>query len=203
MSKTISVAEPVSRLVEALRKLPGLGPKSAQRVAYYLLQADAEQVKALTEAITSVKQQVTLCAVCFNVTNLEKCSICGDPERDPSVLCVVEKPMDILPMERTRAFNGLYHVLHGTISPADGIGPDQLKVRELLLRLQDGTVKEAIMATNPNVEGEATALYLNRLLVPMGVRVTRLARGLPFGSDLEYADEATLTSAIEHRRNLG
>ncbi|MBI2853461.1 MAG: recombination protein RecR [Chloroflexi bacterium] len=198
----MSLTEPVARLVDALHKLPGIGPKSAQRLAYYLLQADKEQVKALSEAITMVKEKVSLCSVCFNIADSEKCEVCRDPQRDASMICVVEKPMDVLPIERTKVYKGLYHVLHGTIAPTEGIGPDQLRVRELLARLRDGTVKEVMLATNPNVEGEATAMYLQKQIGAMGVRVTRLARGLPFGADLEYTDDVTLTGAIQRREQI-
>lgn len=200
--QSISLTEPVARLVDALHKLPGIGPKSAQRLAYYLLQADKEQVKALSEAITMVKEKVSLCSVCFNIADSEKCEVCRDPQRDASMICVVEKPMDVLPIERTKVYKGLYHVLHGTIAPTEGIGPDQLRVRELLARLRDGTVKEVMLATNPNVEGEATAMYLQKQIGAMGVRVTRLARGLPFGADLEYTDDVTLTGAIQRREQI-
>lgn len=195
-------AEPVARLVAALNRLPGIGPKSAQRLAYHLLQADQQQVKELSEAIALLKQQITLCSVCLNISDAETCGICRNPARDVSQVCVVEKPMDILPLERTKAFKGLYHVLHGTLAPAEGVGPDQLRIKELLARLEAGAVKEVILATNPNVEGEATALYLQRLIAPLGIRVTRLARGLPFGADLEYTDEVTLTGALEGRQQL-
>ncbi|MBI2858863.1 MAG: recombination protein RecR [Chloroflexi bacterium] len=195
-------AEPVARLVAALHRLPGIGPKSAQRLAYYLLQADAQVSIELAEAISRLKQQITLCQVCLNISDAEKCAVCRDPGRDRSMVCVVEKPMDILPIERTRVFTGLYHVLHGTIAPSEGIGPDQIRVKELLARLQDGIVKEVILATNPNVEGEATALYIQRLIAPLNIKVTRLARGLPFGADLEYTDEVTLTGALQGRQQL-
>ncbi|MBI2957510.1 MAG: recombination protein RecR [Chloroflexi bacterium] len=198
-----STAEPVARLIAALHRLPGVGPKSAQRLAYYLLQADQQQVTELAEAITLLKQQITLCSTCLNISDAETCVICRDPKRDVAQICVVEKPMDILPLERTKAFKGLYHVLHGTIAPSEGIGPDQIKIKELLARLQDSTVREVILATNPNVEGEATALYLQRIMSPFGIRITRLARGLPFGADLEYTDEVTLTGALEGRQQLG
>lgn len=195
-------AEPVVRLVAALSKLPGIGPKSAQRLAYFLLQADQQQVKELSEAIGLLKQQVSLCFVCLNISDAETCAVCRNMNRDTSQICVVEKPMDILPLERTQAFKGLYHVLHGTLAPAEGVGPDQIRIKELLARLQAGTVREVILATNPNVEGEATALYLQRLIAPLGIKVTRLARGLPFGADLEYTDEVTLTGALEDRQEL-
>jgi len=190
----------MSRLIEELHKLPGIGPKSAQRLAYFLLRAPREQALALAEAITAVKDKVTLCSICQNITDTDPCIICQDSGRDRSKLCVVEKPLDILSLERTRGFHGLYHVLHGVLSPVEGIGPEDIKVKELMVRLKDGTVGEVILATNPNLEGEATAMYLNRLISPLGIKVTRLARGLPFGSDLEYADEVTLTRALEGRQ---
>ncbi|MBI4235743.1 MAG: recombination protein RecR [Chloroflexi bacterium] len=202
MKQPVATIQPIARVVQALSGLPGLGPKSAQRLAYFLLQADHGQVKELAEAIADLKGAVSLCSVCFNISDAETCRICGDPHRDTSQICVVEKPLDILPLERTRVFKGLYHVLHGAIAPSDGIGPDQLRITELLGRLGAGTVQEVVVATNPNVEGEATALYLQRQIAPLGIRVTRLARGLPFGADLEYADDVTLTSAIEGRREL-
>ena len=195
-------AEPVARLIEALHKLPGIGPKSAQRLAYYILQADQQQIRDLAEAISAVKAKVSLCSICWNISDADTCHICRDSRRDASLVCVVEKPMDILPLERTRAYRGVYHALHGTIAPSEGIGPDQLKVKELLFRLRTGDVREVILATNPNVEGEATALYLQRLISPLGIKISRLARGLPFGADLEYTDEVTLTSALEGRQEL-
>ena len=195
-------AEPVARLIEALHKLPGIGPKSAQRLAYYILQADQQQIRDLAEAISAVKAKVSLCSICWNISDADTCHICRDSRRDASLVCVVEKPMDILPLERTRAYRGVYHALHGTIAPSEGIGPDQLKVKELLFRLRTGGVREVILATNPNVEGEATALYLQRLISPLGIKISRLARGLPFGADLEYTDEVTLTSALEGRQEL-
>jgi recombination protein RecR len=198
-----SAAAPVARLIEELHKLPGVGPKSAQRLTYYLLRAPQEEAKALAEAILEVKEKITFCSICQNVTDRDPCLICADSERDASLICVVEEPLDILALERTRSYNGLYHVLHGVISPMDGVGPEHLKVEELLERLKGSTVQEVILATNPNLEGEATAMYLGRLLRPLGVRVTRLARGLPSGADLEYADDLTLTRALEGRQEMG
>ena len=195
-------AAPVAHLIEELHRLPGIGPKSAQRLAYHLLRAPKEEAQALAEAIIEVKERIKLCSVCQNTTDIEPCLICADGSRDRTVVCVVEEPLDILAIERTRAFKGLYHVLHGAISPMEGIGPEQLKVRELLERLRDGSVREVIMATNPNLEGEATAMYVSQLLQPLGVRVTRLARGLPMGGDLEYADDLTLSRALENRQEL-
>ena len=195
-----SLAEPVARLVRELSKLPGIGPKSAQRLTYYLLRSPDEEAKTLAEAILTLKEKISLCSICFNITDCDPCSICQDKERDYSIICVVEKPSDIMPLERTGKYNGVYHVLHGTINPAEGRGPEELKIKELLSRLQNGAVKEVILATNPNVEGETTALYLQRLIVPLGIRVSRLARGLPFGAELEYADDMTLSQALEGRQ---
>ena len=195
-------AAPVARLIDELHRLPGIGPKSAQRLAYHLLRATKEEAQALADAITEVKERISLCTLCQNTTDINPCLICTDEARDRSLICVVEEPLDILAVERTRGYKGLYHVLHGSISPMDGIGPEQLKVRELLERLRDGTVTEVIMATNPNLEGEATAMYVSRLLQPMGLRVTRLARGLPMGGDIEYADDLTLARALENRQDV-
>jgi len=202
MDVTPSAAAPVVRLIEEFHKLPGVGPKSAQRLTYYLLRAPQEEARALAQAILEVKEKITFCSVCQNVTDRDPCLICANDERDSSLICVVEEPLDILALERTRSYNGLYHVLHGVISPMDGVGPEHLKVEELLERLKGGAVQEVILATNPNLEGEATAMYLSRLLRPLGVRVTRLARGLPSGADLEYADDLTLTRALEGRQEM-
>ncbi|MCL5110965.1 MAG: recombination mediator RecR [Chloroflexi bacterium] len=195
-----TTAEPVVRLIEELSKLPGIGPKTAQRLTFFLLRSPGEQARDLAQAIIEVKEKIGFCSTCFNITESDPCRICADPARDPSVICVVEEPLDILALERTRSFKGLYHVLHGAISPMDGIGPEDLRIRELLTRLQRDTVKEVILAVNPNLEGEATGMYLSRLIAPLGVKVTRLARGLPVGGDLEYADEVTLTRALEGRQ---
>ena len=196
-------ALPVSRLIEAFNKLPGIGPKSAQRLTFYLLRAPAEEAQALAHAILEMKEKIVLCSVCQNITDSDPCAICEDGQRDRTKIRVVEEPLDILALERTGSYKGLYHVLHGVISPMDGIGPDELKVRELLARLNSpGEVQEIIMATNPNLEGEATAMYLTRLIAPLGIRVTRLARGLPVGADLEYADDVTLTRALEGRQEV-
>ena len=192
----------ISKLVQELNRLPGIGPKSAQRLAYYLLRAPEEQARQLAEAIVSVKQQIKLCPVCFNVTEAEPCSICRNEERDRSRLCIVEQPQDVLALEHTRAYRGLYHVLHGAISPTEGVTPDDIKVRELIERLKSSTVSEIILATNTNLEGEQTALFLKQLISPLGIRITRLARGLPFGTELEYADDVTLSRAIEGRQEL-
>jgi len=196
------VAEPIARLIEELNKLPGIGPKSAKRLAYHLLRSSDEEAKALAEAILTLKEKIKLCSLCFNNTDCDPCCICQDKERDHSKICVVEKPSDILPLEQTGKYNGVYHVLHGTISPTQGIGPEELKIKELLARLKDGSVTEVIVATNPNVESETMAMYLQRLITPLGIRVTRLARGLPFGAELEYADDLTLGQALENRREF-
>jgi recombination protein RecR len=196
------VAEPIARLIEELNKLPGIGPKSAKRLAYHLLRSPDEEAKALAEAILTLKEKIKLCSLCFNNTDCDPCRICQDKERDHSKICVVEKPSDILPLEQTGKYNGVYHVLHGTINPTQGIGPEELKIKELLARLQDGSVTEVIVATNPNVESETMAMYLQRLITPLGIRVTRLARGLPFGAELEYADDLTLGQALENRREF-
>jgi recombination protein RecR len=194
--------EPVARLIEALQRLPGIGPKTAQRLTFFLLKRPAEEVRELTESLKAVKERIVSCRICFNVTDEDPCRICSDPRRDEHVLCVVEEPNDLLAMERTGEFRGRYHVLLGALSPLDGIGPNDIKVRELLGRLEAGRVTEVILATNPNVEGEATALYLAKLLRPLGIRVTRIARGLPVGGDLEYADQVTLSKALEGRREI-
>jgi len=196
------VAEPVARAIEEFNKLPGIGPKSAQRLTYHLLRSSDEEAKALTEAILALKEKIRLCSVCFNITDRDPCLICQDKERDHSKICVVEKPSDILPLERTGRYRGVYHVLHGSISPAQGIGAEELKVKELLSRCQDGSVTEVIVATNPNVEGETTAMYLRRAVQPLGIRVSRLARGLPFGAELEYADDVTLGQALDQRQQF-
>lgn len=195
-------AEPLSRLVEEFRRLPGIGQKSAQRIAFHLLRASKEDAFRLARAVVDVKEKLGLCAVCNNVSDGELCPYCSNPNRDRSVICVVEEPPNILPIETTRTFNGLYHVLHGSISPLRGIGPEQLKIKNLLERLQSGETVEIILATNPTVEGEATAAYLSRLLKPLGLRVTRIAMGIPVGSDLEYADEVSMSKSLENRREL-
>lgn len=197
-----TVAKPVARLIEELSRLPGIGPKTASRLTFYLLRAPEEQAKALAEAIQQLKGHTVTCSVCFNIAEESPCPICRDEGRDHSIICVVEEPLDVMAIERTRKYNGVYHVLHGTISPIDGIGPDDLKIRELLDRLRMNPVKEVILATNPSLEGEATAMYLQRLIAPLGIRITRLARGLPVGGDLEYADEVTLTRALEGRQEM-
>jgi len=193
---------PVQDLIDALRRLPGIGYKSAQRLAFHLLKAPAEEAHGLADAIVAAKQKVAICKLCFNVSEGELCSFCRDPKRDSTVVCVVEEPGDIIAVERTQEFRGLYHVLGGHISPMDGIGPDDLRIRELLQRLGEGEIKEVIVCTNPTVEGEATAIYLAGLIRPLEVRVTRIASGLPVGGDLEYADEVTLGRALEGRRDI-
>ena len=190
----------VQDLIDELGRLPGVGPKSAQRIAFHLLQADAVDVKRLVSALVEVKDKVRFCGICGNVAEREQCRICLDPRRDLTCICVVEEPKDVVAVERTREFRGRYHVLGGAISPIEGVGPDDLRIKELLTRLADGDVSEVIIATDPNLEGEATATYLARLLRPIGLKVTRLASGLPVGGDLEYADEVTLGRAFEGRR---
>ena len=190
----------VQDLIDELGRLPGVGPKSAQRLAFHLLQADPTDVRRLAQTMVELKEKVRFCTVCGNVSEEPECRICRDPRRDPAVLCVVEEPKDVVAVERTREFRGRYHVLGGAISPIDGVGPDDLRIKELLTRLADGTVTELIIATDPNLEGEATATYLSRLLTTLEIRVTRLASGLPVGGDLEYADEVTLGRAFEGRR---
>ena len=192
----------VQDLIDELGRLPGVGPKSAQRIAFHVLQAEPTDVRRLAQALTEVKEKVRFCTVCGNVAQEEQCRVCLDQRRDPSVICVVEEPKDVVAIERTREFRGRYHVLGGAISPIDGVGPDDLRIRELMARLADGAVKELILATDPNLEGEATATYLARMVSAMGLKVTRLASGLPVGGDLEYADEVTLGRAFEGRRLL-
>lgn len=192
----------VARLVEELIRLPGIGPKSASRLAYYLLRAPEEEAWALAEAIQDMKRRIRYCSRCFNMAEADPCPICADENRDRSRICVVEQPLDVIAIERTGRYNGLYHVLHGAISPVEGIGPEDLRLRELLTRVRLQPVEEIILATNPNLEGDATAMYLAQQLIPMGVRVTRLAHGLPMGGDLEYADEITLGRALEGRREM-
>jgi recombination protein RecR len=192
----------VQDLIDELGRLPGVGPKSAQRIAFHLLQTDPTDVRRLAELLIEVKDKVRFCLICGNVSQEDTCRICRDPRRDPTVICVVEESKDVVAVERTREFRGRYHVLGGAISPIEGIGPDQLRIKELMARLADGSVTEVILATDPNLEGEATATYLTRFLGTMGLRVTRLASGLPVGGDLEYADEVTLGRAFEGRRSV-
>ena len=195
-------AAPVARLIEALHKLPGIGPKSAQRLTYYLIRTPEEEARSLAEALLAVKERIQFCSQCQNITEADPCALCMDPSRDGSTICIVEEPLDALALERTHSFHGLYHVLHGAISPLNNVGPEDLRLTELLDRLKDGQVHEVILATNPNLEGEATAMYIHRLVAPLGIRITRLARGLPMGGDLEYADEVTLTRAFEGRQEM-
>ena len=190
---------PVARLVDQFHKLPGIGPKTAQRLTYYLVRMPEEQARELADALVSVKERIVLCSECFNITELDPCAICTNPQRDRTTICVVEEALDVVSLEKTGSYRGLYHVLHGSISPMNGIGPDELKIHPLTGRIQDG-VREVILATNPNLEGETTSMYIHRLLAPFDVRVTRPARGLPVGGDLEYADEVTLGRAIEGRQ---
>jgi recombination protein RecR len=201
------LVEPVARLVDQFSRLPGVGPKTAQRLTYFLLRAPAEQSQELADALVQMKERVTFCSICFNITEQDPCELCSSPSRDRSLLCVVEEPLDVLAIERTHEFRGLYHVLHGALSPMEGIFPDDLRIDPLVRRLRDAAVgeqpvEEIILATNPKVEGDATAMYIARLIAPLNIRLTRLARGLPIGSDLEYADEGTLTRAIQGRREF-
>ncbi|MCC6368934.1 MAG: recombination protein RecR [Bryobacterales bacterium] len=195
-------AEPLSRLIQEVRRMPGIGQKSAQRIAFHLLRASREDAERLAKAIMDVKDKLSLCRICNNISDGELCPYCRDDARDHSVICVVEEPPNILPIETTRQYEGVYHVLHGAISPLRGVGPEQLRIKSLLTRLQQGGVNEVILATNPTVEGEATAVYLSRLLKPLGVKVTRIAMGLPVGSDLEFADEVTMSKSMENRREM-
>jgi recombination protein RecR len=195
-------AEPLTRLIQEFKRLPGIGQKSAQRLAFHVLRSSQEDADRLVAAVQDVKTKLGLCEVCNNISDGEQCPFCRDTNRDRSVLCVVEEPHDILPIETTRQFRGLYHVLHGAISPLRGIGPDQLRIQNLLTRLESDEIREIILATNPNVEGEATAAYLSRLLKPLGVKVTRIGMGIPVGSDLEFADEVTMMKSLENRREL-
>ena len=192
----------LQKLIDELGKLPGVGPKSAQRIAFHLIKIPEQEALSLADAIQQAKQKVRFCETCFNMSDEAICEICSDPQRDSSLVCVVEEPRDIVALERTREYKGLYHVLQGAINPIDGIGPEQLKVRELLERLKGNTVVEVILCTNPNIEGEATAMYLAKLIEPLGIQVSRIASGLPVGGDLEYADELTLGRALEGRRNI-
>jgi recombination protein RecR len=195
-------AEPLERVIQQFKRLPGIGQKSAQRIAFHLLRASREDAQHLAQAVLDVKDKLVICAQCNNISDSELCNFCRDTNRDRSLICVVEEPHNILSVETTRQFNGLYHVLHGTIAPLKGIGPDQLRIKGLVDRVSDGQVKELIIATNPTVEGEATAVYLARLLKPLGVHVSRIGMGIPVGSDLEFADEVTMTKSLENRRDM-
>ena len=193
---------PVARLIEEFEKLPGIGHKTAQRLAFYILKISDEKAKNFAKAIVDAKEKISYCLVCGNLTDSSECNICRNDLRDKTIICVIEGPKDIVAMEKTRDYKGVYHVLNGLISPMDGIGPDDIRIRELLSRIKDGEVKEVILATNPNIEGEATAMYVSKLLKPLGVKVTRIAHGIPVGGDLEYVDEITLTKAMEGRKEL-
>ncbi len=195
-------AKPLTKLIAELSKLPGVGSKSAQRLAFYILSLSEAEVASLAEAITDAKTNMKFCSVCGNLTDVDPCSVCTDSSRDRNTVCVVESPRDVSAMERIREFRGLYHVLNGAISPMDGIGPDDINLKSLIIRLQEGEITEVILATNPNIEGEATAMYIARLLKPAGIKVTRIAHGIPVGGDLEYADEVTLSKAMEGRREI-
>ena len=197
----MSLPDPLLRLIEELQRLPGIGPKGAQRLAFHILKTPREQTDRLVTALRDVKEQVTYCSVCNNITDIDPCAFCSNSARDPHLICVVEEPQNVAAIEKTREFKGLYHVLMGALSPLQGVGPDDLKIKSLLSRISGG-VGEVILATNPNVEGEATAIYLARLLKPLGVKVTRIAMGVPVGSDLEYADEVTMHKAMEGRREV-
>ena len=199
MQRSSATPPAIARLIEAFNRLPGIGPKSAQRLAYHVLRAPRREAESLSEALLEVKDRTVLCNVCQNITETDPCALCADPERRNGSVCVVQEPLDVMAIERTGAHDGAYHVLHGAISPMDGVGPDDLKVRELLQRLGDGAITEVILATNPNLEGDATAGYLSRVIGAMGVRVTRIAHGLPVGADVEFADERTLRAAMTHR----
>jgi recombination protein RecR len=194
--------EPIAKLIDAFSRLPGIGPKTAARLAFYVLRMKEDEVIDFAKALVSVKRNLTYCSVCCNITDTDPCRICSDKTRDVSVICAVQEPKDVVAMERTREYAGQYHVLHGAISPIEGIGPDDIRITELVKRLGDERVQELILATNPTIEGEATAMYLSRLVKPFGIKVTRIARGLPVGGDLEYADEVTLSKALEGRQEL-
>nr|WP_202820081.1 recombination mediator RecR [Calderihabitans maritimus] len=195
-------ADPLAKLINELNKLPGIGPKTAQRLAFHLLNSPKEEVISLANALIEAKEKISYCSICSNLTDMDPCWICRDETRDQSIICVVEEARDVVALEKTREYKGLYHVLHGTISPVDGIGPEDLKIKELLDRLRSGKVKELVLATNLSIEGEATAMYLAKLVKPLGIKVTRIAYGLPVGGDLEYADEVTLGRALEGRREI-
>lgn len=194
--------EPIAKLIEGFSKLPGIGPKTAQRLTFHVLKMEEQEVIEIAKALVYVKRDLHFCTVCQNITDTDPCRICSDKARDNSVICVVQDPKDVIAMERTREFAGKYHVLNGVISPMEGIGPEEIRIKELLVRLEDEQVKELILATNPNIEGEATSIYLSKLVKPFGIKVTRIAHGLPVGGDLDYADEVTLTKALEGRREL-
>ena len=202
MANTKQYAKPLAELIKELSKLPGIGGKSAQRLAFHILALEDREAMALADAISEAKKNMKYCSVCGNLTDVDPCVYCSDESRDPSVICVVETPRDVSAVERIREFHGMYHVLHGAISPMDGIGPEDINLKSLILRLQDERVQEVILATNPNIEGEATAMYISRLIKPAGIKVSRIAHGIPVGGDLEYADEVTLAKALEGRKEL-
>lgn len=193
---------PIARLIDEFTKLPGIGRKTAQRLAFHVIGMPTEEAEMLSQAIIEAKRSIKYCNICTNLTDQETCNICRDKKRDPAIICVVEDPRDVVAMEKTKEFHGYYHVLHGVISPLEGIGPEEIRIKELLTRLTNNEVKEIVLATNPNIEGEATAMYLAKLLKPMGIKVSRIAYGIPVGGDLEYADEITLSKALEGRREL-
>ncbi|MBZ4647565.1 MAG: recombination protein RecR [Clostridia bacterium] len=193
---------PLARLIEEFEKMPGIGHKTAQRLAFHVLSLSPSAIANLIDAIQGAKSRMTYCSVCQNLTDINPCAVCSSEKRDAGTICVVENPRDVIAMEKTREYNGVYHVLHGAISPMEGIGPEDIRIKELLNRVKDGNVKEVIMATDPNIEGEATAMYISKLLKPLGIKVTRIAHGIPIGGDLEYADEVTITKAIEGRREI-
>jgi recombination protein RecR len=195
-------AAPVAKLIDEFEKLPGIGHKTAQRLAFHVLSQPKDKVNNLANAIIDAKQKIIFCSTCNNLTDVDPCNICSSPRRDPSTICVVEDPKDVAAMERIREFKGVYHVLHGAISPMEGIGPDSIKIKELLARIGEGNVREVILATNPNIEGEATAMYISKLIKPLGIKTTRIAHGIPVGGDLEYADEVTLARALEGRHEI-
>ena len=192
----------IEKLIESFERLPSIGHKTAQRLAFYMLDLNMEEIKEFTDSIINAKTNLKFCSKCFNISDTDPCNICSNPKRDESIICVVEEVRDVLAMERTHEFNGVYHVLHGSISPMNGVGPDDIRIKELLTRLMDGKVKEIILATNPRVEGEATSMYISKLVKPLGVKVTRIARGIPIGGDLEYTDEVTLAKALEGRNEI-
>jgi recombination protein RecR len=198
-----TIPRPVQTLIDELSRLPGIGPKTASRLTYFLLRQPPEQSKSLADALVEMKERTRFCSICFNMTENDPCPVCSDEGREASLICVLEEPLDVIAIEKTRVFKGRYHVLHGAISPVDDVGPDDLRIKELLNRLRDNKVREVIIATNPSYEGEATAMYLQKQIAPLGLKVTRLARGLPVGGDLEYADETTLARALEGRSEMG
>lgn len=202
MPESLATPEPIQRLIEALHRLPGIGPKSAQRLAYHIVRTSPQEAEALARAVTEARERIRYCSVCVNLTERDPCAVCSDPRRDAGTICVVEQPLDVLAVERAGIYRGRYHVLHGILNPMEGIGPEHLHIDALVSRVSTGEVREVIMATNPSLEGEATVMYVQRVLAPHGVRVTRLARGLPSGADLEYADTMTLARALEGRQEL-